>query len=147
VFYCTVPIRYSVVKYIRLSHPINNHCITLQHTATHCNTLQRTATHCNALQHTATHCNTMQRAATHCNALQRTATHCNALQRTATHCNTLQHIRLSDTLQTLVSTSGTHAPLAHTPIPTPYTPVSHCVCERAPERELSKSVLQCVALC
>ena len=48
-------------------HGIDEHCNTLQHTATHCNTLQHTAMHCNTLQLTAAHCSTLQHNATHCN--------------------------------------------------------------------------------
>jgi len=73
--------------------PTQNHCNTLQHTATHCNTLQHTATHCNTLQYTAIHCKII---ATHCNTLQHTATHCNTLQDTAIHCNTLHNHSILD---------------------------------------------------
>ena len=71
------------------SHPITHNRNSLQQTATrcdeHCNTLQHTATHCNTLQHTAAHCSTLQHTATHCNTLQHTAAHCSTLQHTAAH--------------------------------------------------------------
>jgi len=91
---------------------MQQHCSTLQYTATHCNNHQEssmTARCCNPLQHIATdfnsllqptgklkYCNLLQHIATRCNTLQHprrkpiTATHCNTLQHTATHCNTLQ---------------------------------------------------------